>query len=251
MKTTAKKVLVFGLISLFAFAFLMNFVSAAESPYDTLKEWASSVGQSWQEGNVNEGVVKALFFFIVFAMVYTVSSRIPGLSGMYRNNNRPFMNFLGYGFSAVIAFLSLWAINPAEVAAIMISYSALGYTLASVIPLIILVFFTLSLAEDTNKPVNERLAEKWLAAIMWIGFTLFSTYRMFVAWGSAEVAFWITILFPIAGIIMIVSLNNVFQWVRKEKREETIRGARDTHRRADAAVKRLAESEEFIGGGGI
>jgi len=56
-------------------------------------------------------------------------------------------------------------------------------------------------------------------------------------------------LFPIAGIIMIVSLNSVFQWVRKEKRKETITGAKDTQKKADAATKRLAESEENIGGG--
>ena len=129
MKKNTKKALVFGLFSLFIFVFAINFVSAA----NPIGDWFAS----WDDGNLSPNIAKYLLWALVFMLVYGVSDKFPGLKGR---------EVIKFPFAIIVGFLSMAYITPEEVYSIMTGYNALGFVLSTVIPFLILAFFTFDLA---------------------------------------------------------------------------------------------------------
>ncbi|MFA5060700.1 MAG: hypothetical protein WC494_00075 [Candidatus Pacearchaeota archaeon] len=245
MKTTTKKVLVFGLLGLFALTLLINFVSAAESPFDPIKSWFAD----WTGGNLSPNIAKFLFWALVSIVVFAIGSKIPGLNSLFSDK----MMWLGAVFSILVGFLSMAYITPEEVFALMTSYSALGFVLGGALPFIILFYFTVTLAmESESKGATQRYMSKLFAIGLWILFTFFIALKIFypsdeevIKTGTYFLLTWG--LFAL-GVLCTVSISWMFGKIWSNVKKEKIGKSKDVTEKSTAAVKNRAGETEELGG---
>jgi len=221
MKKNTKKILAFSILAMFIVIFISGVVSAAE-PTDILNpigNWFTS----WEEGeNFSANIAKYLFWALVSIVIYSVSSKIPGLETIFKGSK-----WLGWVFSIIIGFLSMAYITPDEVFAMMGSYSALGFVIGGALPFIILIFFTINLAsESSNTNAAKRLSTRLLAMGMWTIFTVFLFTR---AIGSPDqgnpLLEWILVTLSVA---ITIAMSKIFEKVRKDLSKEEKQIAENT-----------------------
>ncbi len=242
MEKNTKKILVFGLLGLFALIFVMQFV-AAQTPLDPIKDWFGN----WREGNLSPNIAKYLFWVLVSIVVYSIGSKIPGLKTIFEGS----LVLVGAVFSILVGFLSMAYITPDEVYALMTAYSAMGFVFGGMLPFIILFYFTITLATSSeNKSASERFFTKLLAVALWILFTGFLIYKSVVIPEGVEsdAAYrWLTIILAIISIIGIFSMGLIFKkvrdWLRVEKKGKSGEVVED----ATTNIKQQANMQDNLG----
>ena len=195
MKKNMKKNLVLGFFSLFIFVFAINFVSAA----NPIGDWFTS----WDDGNFSTNIAKYLLWALVSMLVYGISDKFPGLEGK---------EFIKIPFALIVGFLSMAYITPEEVISMMTAYNAMGFVLSTVIPFLILAFFTFDLAGKGGTP-KEQVSYNVLATLMWVGFSLFMVVRAITATEDSTLLTW---GIAAAAIVMTVSIRPIMKYVNKE-----------------------------------
>ena len=211
MKKNTKKNLVLGFFSLFIFVFAINFVAAANPTAD----WFSS----WDDGNFSANIAKYLFWALVSMLIYGVSDKFPGLKGK---------EFIKVPFSLIVGFLSMAYITPDEVYSIMTSYSAMGFVMSSVVPFLILMFFTLDLSGKEGD-AKTQVGYNVIATLMWAGFSLFMVVR---AVGADEGSPLLTWGLAIAAIIMTISIKPFMAYIGKQVHKTKL----DTYKEAGEMI---------------
>ncbi len=206
-----KKNLVLGFFSLFIFVVAINFVSAANPIGDLFA--------SWDDGNFSANIAKYLLWALVSMLVYGVSDKFPGLKGR---------DLIKVPFALIVGFLSMAYITPVEVYSMMTAYSAMGFVLSSVIPFLILAFFTFDLAGKEGEP-KEKVTYNVIATLMWVGFSLFMVVRAFTAPEGSGVLTW---GLAIAAIVMAISIRPIMTYIGKQIHETKV----DTYKEAGELI---------------
>lgn len=234
MSVDRKRVLAIGLLGIFCFVITMSFVSAVDNP---IGDWFSS----WENADFSANIAKYLFWALVSMAVFSVASNIPGLNKIFEGDRE----WLGMIFSVIIGFLSMAYITPDEVYAMMVSYSALGFTIGVALPFIILIAFTFTLATEDVKSVGQQLANKAIAWVMWGAFLIFLVYKSFATEipDSFVVPNWILV---IATALIFVSIGAIFGKMRKSKTQEVKDRAGETIDLAATLTKAQARSAEEL-----
>ncbi len=116
--------------------------------------------------------IKFLFFILVLLLIYPILKFFPFLE-------EPRFDLIVWVISFIVAFLATFYIAPAEVYGILQSYTALGITLTSVVPFIIILLFMYKLAEDP-KP-----AKIIMMRLVGVFFAVFLIYRLVALLGSS------------------------------------------------------------------
>lgn len=233
MEKNMKKAFVISVLGMFMFIFAVSFVSAA----NPIGDWFTN----WEDADMSPNVAKYLLWALVSMVVYSVGSKIPGLSGMFTGGKEG----LGMIFSAIVGFLSMAYITPDEVYALMISYSALGFVVGGAIPFLILIAFTFTLGTDETGGAKQMLANKAVAWVMWVGFFGFIVYKTFL--GIGETTNWAMWTLLVAIIMMIANLGYVFKKFRTSRKEAVIAAATEKQDLATAHVQAGARAEETLG----
>jgi hypothetical protein len=190
-KANYQKIFLITILALVLLSFIIPLV-VSQAPttartYDPLR-YISKFFDDWLSGtNLSLSTVKILLWILISMMVYSIGKNMPGLKNMFSGD----MAFLGTLFATIVGFLAMAYITPEEIYAIMTSYSALGFTLGIGLPFVIMMFFTLTLAEIESKENASSLAMKrilatclWLIFTLYIGWRLLSVYGYMYDWGA-------------------------------------------------------------------
>jgi hypothetical protein len=87
---------------------------------------------NWEKGDIDVTIVKYLFFFLILFLVTSILH-------LMQFPPQPFLRLI---ISAIVSFLAIAYITPGEIFALMTSYTALGLTLISILPFLILFLAT-------------------------------------------------------------------------------------------------------------
>lgn len=187
------KVLGLVILGLFMFSVLASVVSAA-TPLEQLTSFINSLSAQF----VGMGFAKVLLFLLVLLLVYSVATFIPVIK-----NQRDWVKF---GISAIVAWLSIMYLVSEEVYSILLSYQTLGIVLTTFLPFAIMLVFTI----QWNIESPEYF---WVSSILWIAFAVVLTMKYVMG-----LIYWITGqpssigLFGISSYLLTLIACLVFAW---------------------------------------
>jgi len=230
MKKNTKKFLSYSILGIFLFALVLPFIGAAEGDLVLPKANSGSGGSAnlgpigdwfakWDDGNLSPNIAKYLLFALVSIVIFSVAGFIPGLDG----DN---MKKVRWAFAIIAGFLSMAYITPEEVYGIMVSYSALGFTLGIAMPFVILIFFTFQLSDFSGKNAATRTANKMLAIFLWAVFAVFAVLKAVDAPEGSVGVSWIVAVLAIA---MAVSVKSIMIYIWTQTHKEKLDATKEKH----------------------
>jgi len=206
------KILTLFLLGLFAISIIAGVVSAA-SIIDNIKGYITGASGGVSD-TVKGEISRILLMALVFMIVYSVFSLIP----LVPKNEWPH-----WGLSIVVAVLSFIFITTADIRYILSTYEGLGIALTTVIPLIIVIAFTLKMRDSGF--LYAGLINK-LVIILFLGYTG-------IRWATLDIeGSTLIVLYPTTVIALVI-------WLLIEKRVSKIK--------QKAGIKGEIELSETLG----
>ncbi|MDO8459618.1 MAG: hypothetical protein Q7S74_00775 [Nanoarchaeota archaeon] len=206
MKT--KKLFLFLAFSLVLSVIFIEGVLAASTIFDPVK----SMFSDWQQGNLSINVAKYLFLILLTLIIFAVL----GLISLFENLHTS----LRFVIALIIGFLATAYLTPSDVYTTLASYGALGIVLSAVIPLVILVFFSMEIYK------NGGVGGILLSKVMWGAFVVFLIWKLidgiFGVTGGVKIIGqwegWIYIGFIILAVLWILGLDRrILAYARREE----------------------------------
>jgi hypothetical protein len=154
------KIGLLSITSLLIISFLINLVNAETLFKKIIGGGGFFSGVDWSFLS-SFGFNKFLLYILVFLIIYSIVEFLPFLSER---------TWVGVLASIIISFLSVNAMNAQDVTAILLSYTAMGFILTTILPFIVIA--------TISKKLHERGLGYW-GRIMWIGFLIFLVIRLF------------------------------------------------------------------------
>jgi len=237
----AKRIFVLVLVGMFLVSFMAGFVGAdittdgggvknvASDLWDGLK------GVSFIDGGgETAGIIsKILLMILVVLLVYSVIDSFGPLKGGDKS-------LIRWGVSAIVGVLSFMFVSIENIQAILGTYEALGITMTTVIPFVILVFFAFKIAE--GKPAFSRV-------IMTPIFVLFGVYLLFrwIYLPNETPLKWIYLLTLVLVVLWIIFWKPIQKAISKAKDKDVNIRAKSTVDKAVAGAKDLKAAHEGLG----
>ncbi|GEM_PF-4398463 len=195
----------------------------------------------WQSGDINTGLAKVLFLILLSLVIYSVVETIPFL-GKDRNVAVKVI------VTAIVAFFATAYLTPQEIYAIILSYTSLGFVLAALIPFVILVFFSITLAKEHGGGAKVFLK------VVWVAFIFFLIYKLILFWMQGNIS---TTLFIGYLLMIILSILYIFflqdtlikNWFEEDVKMAKLRYEQLSKWRRAKSKKEREEFEDFTGGG--
>lgn len=239
MKKESKKFLGLFLFSIFMLSVLGVFVSA--DTINTLAGSFDSLFTDWSQGMIGSNVAKIIFFIMVGFLIYLILGELPILS-----NNKAIVLPLSF----LVSFLATAYITPKEVFSLLNSYSALGLTLITLIPLMILAGLTYRAATaPTDRGKVQLIMIQYFA---WILFAIYSTYRVIYDWAVAKegsgVMNAILLATAIAAVVVVLFNRYLVKMIVHKYVQSSKEAAQETFDKAGDALKNLRKLEEKAAG---
>ena len=234
-KKSLQRLVLFG-----AATVLLISLAGLVSAQDPITAFFKDVWDTWNKGNqVSTGFIKILYTVLIALLVYAVSDNLPGLKGK---------NGLMWGVSIIVAFLSTYLFTQGDLYALLLSYSGLGFALGTIVPFLILVFFTYDLAISTS--IKNIFVKVWLIRVLWISFGGFVFYKMWDirASGAIVLSWHNPVLYLMFGvtIIAIIFAGYIIHLLNRGEIEGIIQGADRSSQLAAARERQLAAQEEEV-----
>lgn len=204
-----KRLLAIVIATFIVFAFALNFVHVGEmgvTGYAT-EGFISNMFADWSTGNMDVNIAKYLLWIMVTLLIFSVLNyaKFPGNTG------------LQWLLAIPIGFLSVAYITPAEIFTTLTAYSALGLTLAVIMPFVILLFFSSMLL--SNEKISKMSVGKIMFEVMlWLFFVGFLIYKLIAGYGegikmSSGMMIVMFIVMGLSGMILVFN-KNFRKWVR-------------------------------------
>jgi hypothetical protein len=238
-------------IGLFLFSFLSGVVSADTPATETTQKvkgvfitlWDSFFGglfdgaSSWELdiGVAQLTVAGILLFLLVTLLVYSVADFLP-----FFPENQPWIKT---AFAFIVGALAFLFIEEETIKSITGTYGALGVTLASIIPLLILIAFSFKLYENKNfKPYA-----KFLTIFIFLIFGLWMIYSWQERLQKGEQYATIYLVSAgIAGLWMILGERIISKWIKSKTiaahKAGFEQGTKDTVERLKVNLRDLEDS---------
>jgi len=216
------KILALMFLSVLLISMFASVVSAA-TPLEQLTAFINSL----RGGTAGTGFAQILLFILMLLLVYSVINFVP----IIKNQNY----WIKFGISAIVGWLSIMYLVPAEIYSILLSYQTLGIVLTTFLPFVIMLTFTIEWNQETPEYT-------WISSILWIAFVVvlslkygIGVYRWFTtgqegigAFGAA--AYLITF---VASLIFAWKGNIISLWIFKKRMSGEIQ-----------KIKQMAEVEK-------
>jgi|SRR3989344_610145 len=171
-----KRLLSFLILGLLASVVAVQFVGVVSGQAPTSADFFRTIWDSWKTGGqLPEGFAKFLFSLIIGLLVYSTLDFMPGLKG---EQNLVIRTLL----AIVVGFLGGAYLLPGEVYAVLLSYSATGFTIGMVFPFLILMLFTWKLLEEN--PFNNTYLSKIVFLGIWGTWAWYLLNRLSGIYGS-------------------------------------------------------------------
>ena len=206
MKKNMKKVLMLGVLGMFMLAFAMSFVVAEAAPVtgNAFLDPIADMFAKWGDGQTSVNVAKYLFLALLSIIIYSIVGVLPFLSDQ--------SNWIKWPFSIIVGFLATAFVTPAEVYMMLLSYSAMGVVISGVIPLVILVFFTIEVEKKDDR------AGAMITPVVWIAFIAFLIYKVIAGWasdtnylGATEALIYLGVM--VASILFVIYKNKILNMI--------------------------------------
>ena len=194
------KILALLLVSLFLISFLSYFVSAKDSQAPSSSAAVKTVGEkiksffsninpntSGLSNDVKLGISKILLTILVILLVYSIIAFVPVIG------DKP---AIAGGVSIIVGILSFIFVKPEDIQGILVTYEALGVILTTVLPLIIIITFTIKLREKS--PGMAVFVNKLIIA----GFAVYVGVKWWTLPNNATLS-WV---YPITFIVSLIWL---------------------------------------------
>jgi len=226
MKNNTKKTLALLVLGLFVFAFAFSavgFVSAAERnssnpggggiDFNLMKSLFDV--DNWLLGEeFSSYVAKVLFMVLLVLIIQGVAGFVPGIEDK---------GAIKWIFAVIVGYLGMAYITPDEIYAMMISYSAMGFAIGTIIPFIVIAAFTYQLATKEGKP-SELVANKWIAKGVWLVFSLYILYKIISIWKAPELTsngfMWMLVIVLVISVVIFLSVRKIFKILRSTVTQE-------------------------------
>ncbi len=171
MKKEMSKIFVFVVLGLIIASFLVGVVAAQTSrPIDIIR----NLFQGFNTEDFRLYSAQFLFLMLVTLIIYAISNFIPFLE-----QSHPGLRFM---VALIIGILSTLYLAPEEIYTALLGYEALGIALTTVIPLIVLLTFTIQW--DTRYPEHV-----WFTVVIWVAFLaayLIKYYQQLLLWLTGQ-----------------------------------------------------------------
>lgn len=225
-------------------SFLSGFVNAQTPAEKTpVGKFFDNVWSSWTAGEgIPPLVAKVLFWFVIVLLIYSISNMFPGLSGTETG-----ITSLRWVLSIIVGFLGTAYLTPEFIFALITEYSAMGFALGAVLPLMALIFFSYSIVSNTN--IGNLFVKRLVISLLWVAFGIYILFRIIeigsldvgVVSGTVSVAHWI-----ILGIVFIfvVFSRRIIRLVMKGEMEALTENAKQAYSRAGESLRRLENLQQ-------
>ena len=222
--------------------FSVSFVAAQS----TAQQFFENIWKSWTAGEgVPELVGRILLAVIIALLVYSISDKIPGMSGEV--GGKPVIRWV---LSIIVAFLGTAYLQTAEIYLILFSYSALGFVLGAMLPFLILAFFSYDILSSKN--LQAMWLKKTFVTGIWLVFGGFMVYRGVSAIGDISIPIptipWSYIIVGVVSIIIGFSIRSIYRKIRhgrtEEEKEKILQSARLSAAMQQADVERANKITE-------
>ncbi|MBU2562611.1 MAG: hypothetical protein KKF68_03050 [Nanoarchaeota archaeon] len=239
MKKESKRILCLFLFGILMISFLGGVVSAAEfNPLTGLKDSFYTLFTDWKEGKASANTAKVIFFVILVLGLYLLFSSTFGEFGKSHTGSLIVLSIL-------ISFLLIAYVAPEEIYSVLISYTALGLTLITLIPLGILSLISWQ-AAASGKP--QIMILQWVG---WYAYAFYLGYRLVLDWVVLHEGYWISngIILCIAIFTIIMALFNkqILRMVAIKYIEAVHEKASSSTESATAMIKNLERMERTLG----
>ena len=213
---------IIGIVGLFVLALLLlnlvdvgqGFITGAATT-QAGQGLISRLFADWSAGNMDINIAKYLLFGILIVLIYSALA-------FAKFPPQPALQWL---IAVPVAFLAIAYLTPTAILAILISYSGLGITISTIIPFVILLFFSAMLL--SNEQLNKMSVGKILFQIVlwgvWVAYLLYRFVLLIFYEGDATkgVSFNLEMSFPtivllitlIAGIYILVKNEKFRKWI--------------------------------------
>jgi hypothetical protein len=173
-------------------------------------------------------------------VVFSIAKNIPGLGDFFQGDKW----WLGAIFSAIIGFLGMAFVTPEEVFVIITNYSAMGFAIAVALPIIVLIFFTASLAAEREGGAVGKFGRLAMAYFVWGAYAFFLLIRIVRAWSEAEqtptLAFLTWAAF-ILSIVALIGMGRIFKRMETFVTQKNLDDFREQQLRVRAADEETAK----------
>jgi len=197
---------------------------------------------AWAAGTIDPGFAKILVFMLVFLVVFLVLENI----GIFNSEGRTWVVWV---ISAIIGFLATAFLLPTDIMSLLLSYSALGLTITTLIPLALLIGFSYQAAKSEGNA--GMIMIQWVA---WIIFLLYTIYKTFSAYNDTQVYSWPVALIvlgsAILALIATVFNRSLLRMIAKRVIETESDEGKKELRRSLKFIKETAEAQRELGGTG-
>jgi hypothetical protein len=195
----------------------------------------STTFNSWMGGQLEPWIGKILFALLVGTIIYAIAGIMPFFSKSAGTRTV---------FTIAATVLATAFLTPADVTATLLSWTALGITMGTILPFIVLSYFTFELAK-TEGSASQKLFNKLLGYLVWIMYLAAMIYKInsndqwenALAWGNL-----------VLTAIVILALPAIYAWVNRELIAQEITNAGNTFNRARTALSELAKTTSFAAG---
>lgn len=242
-KKTILVVFALAILGLFTFSFVSANISGFSM--DGFGKIGSAISDFWTQyasGQVSEGFVKLLLFFLVAAVIYMV------IEGVF-----PDYPALILIISAVVGFLSTVYFTPSQVLSLMLSYEGLGLAVSTLIPLVVLAVLTYRSVGVAGS--NQGYVVVLFQYIAWGAFAIFMIFRLLFAIFDSSKTYSFYDILPV--MIVTIGAALIFLFNRRLRRmlmSHTDRLVAEQADRTTAAAtrqtRRQADAEAATGGAG-
>lgn len=231
------KVSVFILVFVFlALAFLLplvntgNAVNASITGHQTETNFISDFFAKWSGGNLDINIAKWLVFITVTMLITSVLA---------------FVGFPPYGalqffLGLVVSFLATAYITPEEVFVMLTSYTALGLTIGSIMPFVIMIFTSAMLV--SHEKIRGMSAGKLVLEVaLWFLWSGFLIYKLIMLWVDQG----FNVLLRGGGLVMgVVFIASVLILIFNKPFRKFLRGLGVEVIRSKAEVQREERVQE-------
>lgn len=182
-------------------------------------------------------ISKVMLMFLLAIVVYAISTFLP-----FFPKDKPWLQWV---FAIVIAILGFMFVSVGEVKLLLTNYMALGIALTTIIPLILIVTFTL----------NMRKKNTELATIVNKPLVLIFLLYLFVSWWNfdtdkekvSSALNWIYIITMLATLAWLMFENKIIGRIYKNVTDSMAERAKDKIRRATEMTKLRAGEFNDLG----
>ncbi|MEK6919349.1 MAG: hypothetical protein AABW73_04930 [Nanoarchaeota archaeon] len=177
MKKGSKKFLTYLTIALIILSFTAITIAQEKSAEKVVDKTKKAL-VDWELGQFSPVIAKYLFAILVFLFIYPLVGMLP----LFGANGEKFGNkILRFALAVIVSFLATAYLTPEDIQLTLVSYSSMGMVLGGVVPLLLLIFFTVEARRKAEK--NSIL----LSYILWLGFIGFIVYKLVSGYSNDKI----------------------------------------------------------------